>query len=474
MSEFSNLSSESGLEIVVKPNAMSAFGKIQNSKPKNLIESIPEKKEPQKLPGFDKKKEILSLPITKISKFSDSNPNKRKIKYELVSLDDSNISKKQISQRANSSSPPDSIYHQNSEQSYIKKLSGIDVILPMKSNQHFVREDIEVKNSKTRNTKTIKEFDINKNYESKDDFQPAKSFSGQKTTNNEKKLKSVDSKRNKPSQKKFGDYKNSDYPNKFGKIDENNSGFTNEEIEEAFRAFDLDENDYISGEEIRRVMDMIGEYVTDEEVDEMIRMLDRDGKGQVAFDEFARMAKGHSLTPIGGALPPSIGMIKKKSNVIEDHIELEKKINSPELSEIKKITTEKFSLPKIESNRKRKNELKNFEEKNSDVEAAADIPEKKNIKVMKPIVLQRNSLKKLEEESENTKSKNISIKTKAVETHKEKIEDSILLPSDVGNSIKKLKLAIPEIKPIPRSPRDELASEELRKVFANQTIKKVP
>jgi serine/threonine-protein phosphatase 2B regulatory subunit len=68
--------------------------------------------------------------------------------------------------------------------------------------------------------------------------------------------------------------------------------FTDEEILEAFRAFDLDKNNFIGAAEIRHILINIGEQVTDEEVDEMIRMVDKDGDGQVSWDEFYEMVAG--------------------------------------------------------------------------------------------------------------------------------------------------------------------------------------
>mmetsp|Transcript_9574 Transcript_9574/g.14262 ORF Transcript_9574/g.14262 Transcript_9574/m.14262 type:complete len:336 (+) Transcript_9574:5-1012(+) len=91
--------------------------------------------------------------------------------------------------------------------------------------------------------------------------------------------------------------------------------FTEEEIKSAFDTFDMDGNGFIGSEEIRIVMDSIGEYVTDEEIDEMIRMLDSSSSGRVAFKEFYKMAKGESLGQVGGALPPppSNESLKNKS-----------------------------------------------------------------------------------------------------------------------------------------------------------------
>ena len=68
--------------------------------------------------------------------------------------------------------------------------------------------------------------------------------------------------------------------------------FTDEEVYEAFRAFDLDKNNFVGAAEIRHVLINIGEQVTDEEVDEMIRMVDSDGDGQVSWEEFYALVKG--------------------------------------------------------------------------------------------------------------------------------------------------------------------------------------
>lgn len=78
-----------------------------------------------------------------------------------------------------------------------------------------------------------------------------------------------------------------------------NGRFTDEEIHEAFVAFDLDQNSFVGAAEIRHVLINIGEQVTDEEVDEMIRMVDKDGDGQVSFDEFYAMVTNGKKPPPG-------------------------------------------------------------------------------------------------------------------------------------------------------------------------------
>ena len=79
----------------------------------------------------------------------------------------------------------------------------------------------------------------------------------------------------------------------------NDGNFSDDEILGAFRAFDLDKNNYVGAAEIRHVLINIGERVTDEEIDEMIRMVDRDGDGQVSFGEFYKMVTGGKIAPPG-------------------------------------------------------------------------------------------------------------------------------------------------------------------------------
>ncbi|XVF42181.1 hypothetical protein PTKIN_Ptkin01aG0339300 [Pterospermum kingtungense] len=62
-----------------------------------------------------------------------------------------------------------------------------------------------------------------------------------------------------------------------------------EELKEAFRVFDRDQDGYISPHELRQVMINIGVKVTDEELEQMIREADLDGDGQVNYEEFLRM-----------------------------------------------------------------------------------------------------------------------------------------------------------------------------------------
>lgn len=92
---------------------------------------------------------------------------------------------------------------------------------------------------------------------------------------------------------------NPDVPN-FGR-----QPFSDDEIRETFKVFDLNKNGYIGTAEVKFVLDYLKEEVTDEEIDEMIRMLDTDGDGQVNFKEFYKMATGLTPAPVGASLPPA-------------------------------------------------------------------------------------------------------------------------------------------------------------------------
>ena len=61
------------------------------------------------------------------------------------------------------------------------------------------------------------------------------------------------------------------------------------EIREAFSVFDKDSSGRISAEELRHVMQSLGENLSDEEIQQMIREADTDGDGEISFQEFTAM-----------------------------------------------------------------------------------------------------------------------------------------------------------------------------------------
>ncbi|CAH9145790.1 unnamed protein product [Cuscuta epithymum] len=61
-----------------------------------------------------------------------------------------------------------------------------------------------------------------------------------------------------------------------------------EELEEAFKVLDKDQNGYISSTGLRHVMRNLGEKLSEEEVEQMIKEADLDGDGQVNYDDFVK------------------------------------------------------------------------------------------------------------------------------------------------------------------------------------------
>lgn len=57
----------------------------------------------------------------------------------------------------------------------------------------------------------------------------------------------------------------------------------------AFRVFDRDGNGYITRDELKSAMDMIGENVTEYQLNEMLELADADKDGRINYEEFARL-----------------------------------------------------------------------------------------------------------------------------------------------------------------------------------------
>lgn len=62
-----------------------------------------------------------------------------------------------------------------------------------------------------------------------------------------------------------------------------------EDLVAAFRVFDKDQNGYITRDELRQGMEMIGEPVTESSIDAMLLVADIDKDGKINYEEFARM-----------------------------------------------------------------------------------------------------------------------------------------------------------------------------------------
>lgn len=62
-----------------------------------------------------------------------------------------------------------------------------------------------------------------------------------------------------------------------------------QDLQEAFRVFDVDGNGYISVDELKQVMAKLGEELSQEVLEAMIHEADVDQDGQVNYEEFVRI-----------------------------------------------------------------------------------------------------------------------------------------------------------------------------------------
>jgi calmodulin len=65
-----------------------------------------------------------------------------------------------------------------------------------------------------------------------------------------------------------------------------NEGDPEKELRDVFMVFDKDQSGTISADELRNVMRVIGEKLTDQEIEDAIKLADTTGDGEVSYDEF--------------------------------------------------------------------------------------------------------------------------------------------------------------------------------------------
>ncbi|KAF2909356.1 putative calmodulin-like protein 2 isoform X1 [Oryza sativa Japonica Group] len=61
-----------------------------------------------------------------------------------------------------------------------------------------------------------------------------------------------------------------------------------DDIREAFRVFDKDQNGFITPDELRHVMANLGDPLSDDELADMLHEADSDGDGQINYNEFLK------------------------------------------------------------------------------------------------------------------------------------------------------------------------------------------
>uniref|UniRef100_J3N5U2 Calmodulin-like protein 1 n=1 Tax=Oryza brachyantha TaxID=4533 RepID=J3N5U2_ORYBR len=62
-----------------------------------------------------------------------------------------------------------------------------------------------------------------------------------------------------------------------------------DDIRDAFRVFDKDQNGFITADELRHVMTNLGDRISDDELAEMLHEADGDGDGQIDYNEFVKL-----------------------------------------------------------------------------------------------------------------------------------------------------------------------------------------
>lgn len=64
---------------------------------------------------------------------------------------------------------------------------------------------------------------------------------------------------------------------------------TEEELIEAFKAFDKDGDNYISAGDLKEFLNTFGESISDDEIQKMIKVADTSRDGKVNYQNFVRM-----------------------------------------------------------------------------------------------------------------------------------------------------------------------------------------
>ncbi|XP_006662709.1 putative calmodulin-like protein 2 isoform X2 [Oryza brachyantha] len=75
-----------------------------------------------------------------------------------------------------------------------------------------------------------------------------------------------------------------------------------DDIRDAFRVFDKDQNGFITADELRHVMTNLGDRISDDELAEMLHEADGDGDGQIDYNEFVKLM-----------------MAKRRQNMMDGH-----------------------------------------------------------------------------------------------------------------------------------------------------------
>ncbi|OWR51101.1 putative centrin [Danaus plexippus plexippus] len=85
------------------------------------------------------------------------------------------------------------------------------------------------------------------------------------------------------------------------------------DIMKSFRLFDMNDTGFISVENVKRVTDILGTYLTDEEIDEMVDDADTDYDGYISAQEFMKMIKNSVNIPFSNVTESDNETLEEKT-----------------------------------------------------------------------------------------------------------------------------------------------------------------
>ena len=68
-------------------------------------------------------------------------------------------------------------------------------------------------------------------------------------------------------------------------------GLTDDQIKQAFCAFDADGSGQISASELSQVMTQLGHCLTADQINQVLTIIDTDGSGQISAEEFTNFVR---------------------------------------------------------------------------------------------------------------------------------------------------------------------------------------
>ncbi|CAG2112399.1 unnamed protein product, partial [Medioppia subpectinata] len=81
----------------------------------------------------------------------------------------------------------------------------------------------------------------------------------------------------------------SEFTNWLSKIKTHKETDVEEDLKAAFSVFDIDKNGYITKDELKSAMQLMGETITDRDLDQLLSATDIDKDGKINYEEFIKI-----------------------------------------------------------------------------------------------------------------------------------------------------------------------------------------